>query len=91
MPEDTKADPTDPGTCRPNTKLLKTKGDHFEPMKLVDCDPAIHLLEHVSPDDPIILFTLYYPPEIIEYIVEITNLNPREPRNPQLPLAHIED
>jgi hypothetical protein len=91
MPEDTKADPIDLGTRRPNTKLLKTKRDHFEPMKLVDCDPAIYLLEYVSPDDPIILFTLYYPPEIIEYIVEITNLKPREPRNPQLPRVYIED
>jgi hypothetical protein len=60
-------------------------------MKLVDCNPAIHLLEHVSPDDPITLFTLYYPPEIIEYIIEITNLNPREPRNPQLPRVYTED
>jgi hypothetical protein len=60
-------------------------------MKLVDYDPAIHLLEYVSPDDPIILFILYYPPEIIEYIIEITNLNPREPRNPQLSRVYTED
>jgi hypothetical protein len=91
MPEDTEADPIDPGTRRPNTKLLKTKGDHFELMKLVDCDPAIHLLEYVSPDNPITLFILYYPPEIIEYIIEITNLNPREPRNLQLPQVYAED
>jgi hypothetical protein len=91
MPENTKADSTDPGTRRPNTKLLKTKRNHFEPIKLVDCDPAIHLLEYVFPDDPIILFILYYSPEIIKYIVKITNLNPREPRNPQLPRAHAEN
>jgi hypothetical protein len=57
----------------------------------MDCDPAIHLLEYVSPDNPITLFTLYYPPEIIEYIVEITNLNPQELRNLQLSRAHAED
>jgi hypothetical protein len=31
------------------------------------------LLENVSPDNPITLFTLYYTPEIIELIVKKTN------------------
>jgi hypothetical protein len=66
MPEDTIANTTDPGTCRPKVLALKTKSDHFEPMKLPDFEPKIHLLDHMSPDDPIIIFILYYTPEIIE-------------------------
>jgi hypothetical protein len=91
MPEDTKTDPTDPGTRRPNILLLKTKGKHFEPIQLADTSPEINLPEHTSPDDPIILFTLYYPPEIIEHIVQIINLNPREPKNLELPRAYAKD
>jgi hypothetical protein len=69
MPEDTVADSTDPGTRRPKAPLLKTKSDHFEPMKLPDFATEIHLPDYVSPDDPITLFTIYYSPELIEYIV----------------------
>jgi hypothetical protein len=50
-------------------------------MKLPEFAIEIHLPDYMSPDDPIILFIMYYPLEIIKYIVEITNLNPREPRN----------
>jgi hypothetical protein len=46
-------------------------------MKLPEFYTEIYLPVHVSPDDLIILFTMYYSPEIIKYIVEITNLNPR--------------
>jgi hypothetical protein len=77
MPEDTIADTTDPGTCRPKALVLKTKSDHFEPMKLPDFEPEIYLPDYVSPDDPITIFTLYYTPEIIEQIIESTNLNSR--------------
>jgi hypothetical protein len=66
IPEDIIADTTDPGTCWPKALVLKTKSDHFEPMKLPDFEPEIHFLDHVSPDDPITIFTLYYTPEIIE-------------------------
>jgi hypothetical protein len=75
MPEDTITNTTDPGTYRPKTLVLKTKSDYFEPMKLLDFEPEIHFPDHVSPDDPITIFTLYYIPEIIEQIIENTNLN----------------
>jgi hypothetical protein len=39
----------------------------------------ITLLEYISPNDPIILFTLYYTPEIMDLIVEKTNEYTRKP------------
>jgi hypothetical protein len=55
-------------------------------MKLPDFYTKIHLPDYVSADNPIALFIMYYPPEIIKYIVRITNLNPRDPKN--LELSH---
>jgi hypothetical protein len=81
MPEKTIFDPIDKGTPQLNTKLLRKKGAVFEPMKLPDFGWEITLLEHISPDDPITLFTLYYMPEIIDLIVEKTNKYTREPEN----------
>jgi hypothetical protein len=91
MPETTKTDPTDLGTRRPKSQPLTAKRDHFEPMKLPDFSLEIYLLDHVSPEDPISLFIMYYPPAIIKYIVQITNLNPREPRNPEYPYTRAID
>jgi hypothetical protein len=79
MPEDTVFDPTDKGTLRLNAKPLRTKGDAFYPMKLPDFGWEITLSEHVSPNDPITLFTMYYTPEIIDLIVEKMNKYLREP------------
>jgi hypothetical protein len=87
MPEDIIANTTDPGTRWPKAPALKTKGDHFEPMKLPDFEPEIHLPDHMSPDDPITIFTLYYTPEIIEQIIESMNLNSRQPKDPLKPKA----
>jgi hypothetical protein len=58
MPEDIVVDSTDPGTCWPKALLLKTKSDHFEPIKLPDFVTEIYLPDHVSPNDPIIFFTI---------------------------------
>ncbi len=69
MPEDTVFDPTDKGALRPKAKLIRKKGDSFEPMQLPYFDWEINLPENFSPDDPITLFTLYYTPEIIDLIV----------------------
>jgi hypothetical protein len=77
MPEDTIADTTDPGTYWPKALVLKTKSDHFESMKLPDFEPEIYLPNHMSPDNLIIIFTLYYTPEIIKQIIKSTNLNSR--------------
>jgi hypothetical protein len=73
MPEEIAFDPTDKGTLRPNSKPLRKKGDAFYPMKLPDFGWEINLPEHVSPDDPIILFTMYYTPEVMDLIVGKTN------------------
>jgi hypothetical protein len=78
MPDDTEYDPTDKGTLRPKAKPLTKKGDIFYPMKLPDFHHEIQLPEDVSPDDPITLFTMYYTPRIIDWIVEKTNSYDRE-------------
>jgi hypothetical protein len=66
MPKDTITDMINPGTYWPKALVLKTKSDYFEPMKLPDFEPKIYLPDHMSPDNPIIIFILYYTPEIIE-------------------------
>jgi hypothetical protein len=75
MPEDTIANTTNPGTCRPKVLALKTKNDYFEPMKLLDFEPKIYFPDHMSPNNPITIFILYYTPEIIKQIIKSTNLN----------------
>jgi hypothetical protein len=87
MPEDTVFDPTDKGTLRPYAKPLRSKGDAFKPMQLLDFGWEVTLLDHTSPDDPITLFTMYYTPEIMDMIVERTNEYTREPANDFLPYA----
>ena len=73
MPEDTVFDSTNKGTLRPNAKPLWTKGDAFYPIKLPDFGWEITLPEEVSIDDPITLFTMYYPPKIMDLIIKKTN------------------
>jgi hypothetical protein len=85
MPEDTITNTTDPGTYWPKTLVLKTKNDYFEPMKLFDFEPEIYLPDHVSPDNPITIFTLYYTPEIIKQIIKSMNLNSRQLKDPSKP------
>jgi len=85
MPEDIVFDPTDKRTLRPNAKPLAKKGDVFYPMKLPDFDAEIRLPEDASPDDPITLFTMYYTPEIIEWIVQKTNSYDRYIKDDSLP------
>jgi hypothetical protein len=77
MPEDIITDPTDPGTRRPKAQPLKTKSNNFKPIKLLEFYTEIYFPAYISSDDPITLFIIYYSLEIIEYIIEITNLNPR--------------
>jgi hypothetical protein len=91
MPEKTVFDPTDKGTLRPNAKLLRKKGAAFYPMKLPDFGWEITLPDHISPDDPITLFTMYYTPEIIDIIVEKTNEYQREPQDNSCPRARAND
>jgi hypothetical protein len=58
-------------------------------MNLPDFNSEIRLPEYMSPDDLIILFIIYYPPEIIKYIIEMTNLNTREPRDLDLSVVEL--
>lgn len=83
----TEPDPTDPGTLRPNVPPIESRGDEFLPMECPDFDLEITLPDHVSPDDPITLFTLYYTPEIINTIVLHTNNYSREPQDDTKPYA----
>jgi hypothetical protein len=89
MPKDTITDTTNPRTYWPKVLVLKTKSDHFEPMKLPDFEPEIHLPDHMSPDNPITIFTLYYTPEIIKQIIENTNLNSRQLKDLSKPKARV--
>jgi hypothetical protein len=87
MPEDTVFDSTDRGTLRPNEDALQTSGTTFKPMKLPYWGWEITLPEHVSPDDPITLFSMYYTPEFIQQIVERTNQYLRKPKDDSRPYA----
>ena len=79
MPEGTKFDTTDSGTLRPNAEPIAGIGDAFIPMKLPQFYPEITLPDTASQDDPISLFDLYYPPNIIDQLVERTNNYVRNP------------
>jgi hypothetical protein len=76
MPENIITDSTDPRTYWLKAKLLKTKSDRFDPIKLPDFYTKIYLPDYISINNPIVLFIIYYPPEIIKYIIRIINLNP---------------
>jgi hypothetical protein len=91
MPEDIEFDLTDQGTLRPNTPPLKKKGDYFDPLEIKDFELEITLLEHISPDDPIILFILYYSPEIISIIVSSTNSYKRKSSEPLKPYNRVKN
>jgi hypothetical protein len=71
----------------PSCKATAKKGDAFYLIKLPDFGWDITLPENVSPDDPIILFIIYYTPEIIEIIVQNTNDYVRMPRDDPYPYA----
>lgn len=75
MPKDIIIDTTDPRTRQPKAAFLKTKKNHFEPMKLPNFETDIHLPNYISLDNPIIFFILYYIPEIIKEMILVTNLN----------------
>lgn len=82
MPENTRADTTDSGTRRPDAPEISGQGTKFIPMKIPRRYFKIHLPEGVSPNDPISIFLLYYPPKIIDIIVQRTNEFNREPEHP---------
>jgi hypothetical protein len=73
MRENIENNPTDSATKRPNSPFLKKSDSHFILIKLDDFEYEITLPNHISPDDPISLFILYYTPELIKKIVQYTN------------------
>jgi hypothetical protein len=81
MLENIEFDPTDQGTFCPKIRPLIKKKDSFEPIEILDFEFNICFLECISPDDLIIIFSLYYTPEIISTIVSSTNSYSREPKN----------
>lgn len=87
MSEDVRPDSTDTGTLRPKAKPIREPGTHFEPMHIPERRAEITLPPHASPNDPITLFTLYYPPKIIDTIVRHTNLYVRVPKDLTKPRA----
>lgn len=89
MPEGTKFDSTDSGTLRPNAEPISSVGDAFNPMNLPHFYPEITLPDTASPDDPITLFDLYYPPEIIDQLVQRTNNYIRKPQS-ELPYTRAD-
>ena len=83
MQEHTEADPTDPGTLRPNQQPLQSHGDHFEPLECPPFDHTITLPPGVDPSDPINLFLLYYNSDMVDLMVESTNEALRTPSDPE--------
>jgi hypothetical protein len=69
MPKDTMFNSINQGTLRPNTKPLWKKGDTFYSIDLPKFGWEIIFPENVSSDDLIILFIMYYTPEIIDIMV----------------------
>jgi hypothetical protein len=55
--------------------FLKTKSNYFESMKLLKFVTEIHFPNHIFANNSIIIFILYYTPEIIEQIIQVINLN----------------
>jgi hypothetical protein len=85
MPGGTRFDTTDEGTLRPNAKPLEKAGNEFKPMKLEEKYFEINIPEHAYPNDPITLWGLYYPLEIIDIIVLHTNERVRNAQDPHKP------
>jgi hypothetical protein len=74
-------DSIDKGILRPDKESLESAGDKFVLMKLPYFGWEIYLPENISPDDPIILFTIYYTPEIMDMIIQNTNNYIRQPKD----------
>jgi hypothetical protein len=91
MPENAEFDPTDQGTLCPNALLLQKKGEHFDPIEIPDFELEITFPEHISPDDPITLFTLYYTPKIMSTIVSNTNSYSRKPEESLKPRSRAQN
>jgi len=85
MLEQAEFDTTDQGTLRPKAPSFTKKGDHFDPIEISNFEFDIMLPDIAFLDDPIILFTLYYNPEMISIIVFNTNSYVRKPKDPEKP------
>ena len=89
MPKATINDPTNRGTKRPKAKPLVEAGDKFFPIELPNFDFEITLPDHVSPNEPISLFCLYYTPKIVNKIVRYTNKYIQEPQEQSIHYTRV--
>lgn len=73
----TVADPTDPGTRRPNEPPAKHTGDHFEPMARPKRAPKIEF--PCEAGDALALFQLFFPDEELQILADNTKKNAHIP------------
>jgi hypothetical protein len=73
---DVVADPTDDGTLRPNIAPEPTR-DHFEPLFTPQFPLTKTLPPDVDPDDPFSIWGLFFTPQIMQMIVNATNIRAR--------------
>lgn len=84
--KETIADPTDPGTLRPDLPPATKIGTKFEPMDHPSFAPKIDLPSYVLPGDAFALWSQFFSREQLQIIVDNTNAyepcpNPKRPRN----------
>ena len=70
---DVQPDSTDKGTLRPKRKPLQKAGDNFIPMDVPEFTSRVMLPSGVTPLDALSIFSLFFPDQILDTIVESTN------------------
>jgi hypothetical protein len=73
----TVADPTDPGTLRPNLTPEPTTGSVFNLPDFPDFDHHIELPNNIDNTDAFAIWSLFFNDDILQSIVDNTNLNAR--------------
>ncbi|PQE33719.1 transposase IS4 domain-containing protein [Rutstroemia sp. NJR-2017a WRK4] len=73
LPEGTIADPTDPGTLRPQYPPFTNLGTEFIPMNILIKSTMVHLPRSLIRSDPLEYFLIYYTEEVVQSIVGHTN------------------
>ena len=84
---DVVADSTDSGMLQLNLEPEPTTGDHFEPQFCPEFNPTIILPPDVERDDPFGIWSLFFTLEIMDTIVQATNIRARH-RRPVLSLSN---
>lgn len=76
-PKGTVLDSTDPGTLRPDIASETSTGDYFEPLICPDFDYRTNLPPNLRPDDVFGIWSLFFIKELLETLVQYTNLRAR--------------